>query len=314
MALSISLVSNGLTAPVLSGDVKIEGIDLEPVEAKRVDANTRAMMRGEFDIAEMSLATFVKMREDSVPLIGLPIFTGRRFAEPGMGVRPDVGIEKPEHLKGRRVGLPQFWMTSSVWHRAVLEDFYQVPASEIEWVTVQEERFEDRAPADGSQFDYVEGGSLKDMIAAGDIDAILFPRPIAERFDANIVTCLFPDVAAAQRDFYSRREIYPIMHFVVAQENVLAENPGLAENLERAFRQIRLQYLLDSKRDDNLESPIYGEDFDLARKIFKEDDAWRYGIEANQNVLDWFLDKCQRQGLTKKRMSVDDLFAVGETK
>ncbi len=309
MKLSISLVSNALTAPILSGEVGLNGVELQPTKADRVDANTRAMMRMEYDIAEMSLATFVKMREDGAPLIGLPIFTGRRFAEPGMGVRPGAGIEKPDQLKGKRVGVPQYWMTSSVWHRAVLEEFYNVPASEIDWVTVQDERFDDREPADGSHFDYREGGSLVEMINAGELDAILFPRPIADRFDPKSTRCLFNDVCAAQRAFFGKTKIFPIMHFVVAQEAVLNDNPGLAAKFVALFEDIKDRFIADPDRANRMESPLYGGEFEPSLALFKGD-AWPSGIDANRDVLDWFLDRAQHQGLTKNRLDVDTLFAV----
>ena len=121
MKLSISLVPSALTNPILDGTSRIEGIDLDTHVSKTVDSNSRAMLEGAFDVAEMSLATFVKGRAEGAPLIGLPIFTGRRFLEPGIGIREGAGISEPRELAGRRIGVPQFWMTSSVWHRAVLE-------------------------------------------------------------------------------------------------------------------------------------------------------------------------------------------------
>ena len=307
--LTVSLVPNALTAPLLDGEAGIDGVEIDPVRADRVDANTRAMMRLEFDIAEMSLATYVKLREDGAPLVGLPIFTGRRFCEPGIGVRKGAGIQSPGQLAGRRVGFPQFWMTSSVWHRAVLSAVYGVPAEAVRWVSVQAERFDDRVPAGGVAFEYRLGGSVPAMLEAGELDAVVFPRPVAERFDAAHVACLFAEVAAAQRGFLSRTGLFPIMHFVVAQQPVLSANPGLAEAMLETFEQIKARFLRLPDRASAMESPIFGMGFEDALDDFGGD-AWPYGLEANAAVLAWFLDQAHRQGLTRTRLAPHTLFAA----
>src|ERR687893_111997 len=82
LKLSMSLVPGPLTQPVLAGEVVPRGTDVSVAAGKSVDGNSRQMLNLAFDVAEMSLATFLKAREQGTPLIGLPIFTGRRFLQP----------------------------------------------------------------------------------------------------------------------------------------------------------------------------------------------------------------------------------------
>lgn len=307
--LTVSLVPSGLTNPLLEGELAIENIKIEPIKARSVDSNTRGMLNLDYDIAEMSLATFVKMREDGCPLVGLPIFTGRRFSEPGIGVRIGAGIHSPEQLIGRRVGIPQFWMTSSVWHRAVLSTSYGVPADAVHWVTVQAERFDGPPPADGAEFEYRADDSLARLLEIGELDAVLFPRPVAERFNRGLVECLFGDVVSAQRGNFSQTGLFPIMHFVVVQETVLSANPGLANAVIEAFERSKRRFLSQPDRASHMESPIFGMEFNDALTVFSGD-AWPYGLVENEGVLTWFLDQARRQGLCENRLPLDALFAA----
>src|SRR5215212_5972710 len=111
LKLSMSLVPGPLTQPVLAGEVVPQGVDVSVAAGKSVDGNSRQMLNLAFDVAEMSLATFLKAREQGTPLIGLPIFTGRRFLQPCVLAAASAAVETPADLAGKRVGLPQFWMT-----------------------------------------------------------------------------------------------------------------------------------------------------------------------------------------------------------
>src|ERR1700679_3008857 len=141
MPFSCSLIDSALTQPILSGAVTAPGLDLTFTTAT-VDENRRAMIAGKFDIAEMSMATYVQAREHGLELLALPVFMGRRFLQPCVAFARNSKIGSPSELRGKRIGLPQFWMSSSMWHRGLLEHEYGVPATQVEWVTTQPERLD----------------------------------------------------------------------------------------------------------------------------------------------------------------------------
>ena len=306
MKLTMSLVASALTDPILGGAVKIEGVALDARTAKMVDGNSRAMLELTFDVAEMSLATFVKARDDGVKLIGLPVFTGRRFLESGIGVRPQLGIKDPRQLAGKRLGVPQFWMTSSVWHRAVLSEVYGVPQTAVTWITVQPERFSLAWPA-SLKIEHHEGGSLDAMLQKGGIDAVLFPRAIENHFAPTTAASPFADIVAAQRAFLDQTKVFPIMHFVVMREALHRENPGLARRIVAAFDAAKRDMLRDPESIAARDLPFHGADFQYGRKALG-DDPWPYGIAANRRALDWFLARAHQQGLTRTRLAPKDLF------
>lgn len=117
--ISISLVASPLTRPILDGQAPVAGVAVR-TQAQGVNTNSLEMLDLKYDVAEMSLATFTKAREQGVPLVALPIFPGRRFMQPGATFRASAHLRGLSDLRGKRVGPPQFWMTSSVWHRLLV--------------------------------------------------------------------------------------------------------------------------------------------------------------------------------------------------
>ena len=304
--ISLSLVPSPLTTPLLDGTVKIEGVAVVPHAAKSVDDNSRAMLGGGFDVAEMSLATFSRAKDGGAALTGLPIFPGRRFTQPGIAVRKGSGIASPRDLAGRRVALPQYWLTSSVWHRGVLLHEYGVAPETVEWVTVVAERGEAEFPK-GVRVTPREGAKIPELLASGEVDAALVPRPVTERGYDPAAGPGFADVAAEQRGYLSRTGIFPIMHFIVARTALLDEAPELPRVLRAAFEAAKRSALADQKARQGLELPVHGLDIDAALAVFGGD-AWPYGLARNRTVLDTFFGYAQEQGLVRQKPSVDALF------
>jgi 4,5-dihydroxyphthalate decarboxylase len=286
---TISLVPSPLTTPVLEGRVKVDGVALSTHASQTVDANSRAMLEGKYDVAEMSLATFLKAKDDGAKLIGLPVFSGRRFVQPGVAASKKSGLKDPSQLAGKRVGVPQYWLTSSVWHRGVLQHVHGVMPDKVEWITVVSERGAAAFPK-GIRVTPREGAKIPELLETGEIDAAMVPRP-AEG------SCIFADVVAAQRDYLAKTGIFPIMHFIVMREQVA----DLAPALSRAFGA--------AKQGAEQEAPILGVSAAEGLKSFGGD-AYPYGLGPNRKVLDTFLGYAHEQGLTRKKLALDDLFVA----
>ena len=107
-ALQLSLImgANDRSRPVLDGTVQPDGIELTCTTAHPSEIFWRQLHFQEFDVSEMSLSSLLMaMAHGNRDWVGLPIFTSRRFFHTGQWVRTDSGIEKPEDLKGKRVGV-----------------------------------------------------------------------------------------------------------------------------------------------------------------------------------------------------------------
>ena len=311
--LSMSLVPGPLTQPVLAGEVVPQGTDVAVTAGRSVDGNSRQMLNLAFDVAEMSLATFLKAREQGTPLIGLPIFTGRRFLQPCVLVSARAGLEWPSDLGGKRVGLPQFWMTSSLWHRGILQQQHGVAQDAVAWLTITEERFAGLGtppgvtlrdvPADGSG---PPDRALEELLLAGELDATMTPRPgdaLAARTDR--VRQPYRDLPRVQREYYESTGVFPIMHFVVMREELDAQHPWLAESLCAAFVAAKERAIAAGAGP---EPPIAGSSPRETAAVFG-DDSWPYGLARNRRTLETFVQFATSQGLLQRPVSVDELFA-----
>src|SRR5581483_11485153 len=63
----------------------------------------------------------------------IPVFPSRLFRHSSIYIRADRGIERPEDLLGKVVGVPEYQMTAAVWVRGILQDEYGLRASEVKW-------------------------------------------------------------------------------------------------------------------------------------------------------------------------------------
>lgn len=304
----LSLIPSPLTTPLLDGSIGIEGAEVTPNASKTVDANSRKMLEGEYDVAEMSLATFMGAAGPDSELLGLPVYPGRRFIHGGMLCRPEAGIHHPGDLAGRKVGLPQYWLTSSVWHRGILRDEFGVDTDSIDWVTVSPERGTASYPSD-ARVTFLEGTAYHDLLIEAKTDALLMPRTDLPSLKHPRIVPIFPDVPAAQRRYFAATGIFPIMHFIVMRRELHDREPSLAANIIAAFETAKEGVMSDPARRDQLEAPIEGTSPEEWAGVVGQD-PWKYGLETNRKAIETFLRYAEEEGLVRGHPHIDDLFAA----
>lgn len=297
LKLSASLTPDSLTLPILQKAVSFEGIELSISTETSVDKNSRKMLSGMYDMAEMSFATFIRARMEGKPLIALPIFTGRRFVQPAIYCSPTASIKGLSDLVGKRVGLPQYWMTSSVWHRGILEDYYGVAQDAIYWVTADAERLESLSlPADMNVVHMTTNGGISNLIEKRLVDCVMLPKPLR---DSSGWRNPFDALEKEQIDYYRSTGIFPIMHLVVISTSKIAEAPDLAERIVEGF--------IAAKQLASDHKPIPGLSNRESLALFGRD-PWVYGIEDNWKPISTFLRYAHHQGLTSHIPEPDELF------
>lgn len=303
-SLKISLIDAPLTSPLLSGQVEVDGFGASFTPGKSVDDNSRRMLHGEFDVAEMSLATFLYGYSHSVPIRGLPVFTGRRFLQSAVLCNRASGIQAPEDFVGKKVGLPQFWMTSSVWHRGILQEQHGVAQDAVDWVTFVEERFDDVATPPGVNISHQPGdnGSLETALLANKVDAIMTPGRGRGSIDPNLIRP-YPDVVEAQRAYFQSTQVFPIMHFVVVRQELADEHPSLVPALFSAFVAAKAMAV----RQNGSALPVDGFSPEQSVSLLGAD-PWPYGLHHNLRPLETFLRFARDQGLFSAGLQVEDLF------
>lgn len=300
---SISVIPSFLTSPVLEGQVPVPGVDVDLHPAPSVNENTLAMLDLEFDIGEMSMATFIRARYEGLPLIGLPLFTGRRFIHPAFVYSPRSEVSDPAQLKGKRIGLPQFWMTSSVWGRFLLRQQYGVSVRDASWVTFRAERTATLAFPDGVDVVYERQRTPEEMLASGELEAAV--GATGRGAQAGLVPA-FPDLGAAERAYYAKIPVFPIMHMIVMNERLVSDAPELPVKVCEAFGEAK-RLGLAATPPDSPERTVVGGSAQETEELLG-DDPWKYGIAPNRHVVESLLEDVVDQGLVDRRMAVEELF------
>src|SRR3982751_4186895 len=225
------------------GTVRADGIDLNYLTLP-VEETFFRMMRGrEFDASEMSLSSYsASLHSPKPPFIAIPVFPSRFFRHSCIFVAAKSGIRRPEDLKGKRVGVPEYQMTAPVWIRGILSDEYGVKVTDYEHLSGGEE---EPGRIDKLKIDLppairvrpiAETQTLSRMIADGELDAMVTARaPSTFQTRPNDVKRLFPDYVAAEKDYYRRTKIFPIMHTVVIRRDVYEKHPWVAQSLYKAL-------------------------------------------------------------------------------
>jgi 4,5-dihydroxyphthalate decarboxylase len=319
LTLDLACGDYDIVRPLKDGLVRAEGLEINFITINRPpEVHWRMGVHGEFDAAEMSFGSFVagKGRGD-FPFVGIPAFVYRKFRHSCAYVNVDAGISRPEDQRGRRVGVPEWQMTATVWLRGFIQDDFAVRPRDIHWLTgglESSERKEKVAltlPPEISIENIPSGKNLSDMLVAGEIDALLtaqVPLPYVKR--APQVKRLFEDPRRAETEHFRRTGIFPIMHVMVIREEFYRRHPWLAQSLYKALLESKTHCIEAIYRNDAIHSalPWTAQHAEGVRDLMGKD-FWPYGVEANRNVLETFLRYSVEQGLTPKRLLVEDLFS-----
>ena len=319
LELSVAVGDYDRTRALIDGSVAIDGVDPIYMTLGPEEIFFRAFRAAEFDICELSLSSYtVKTAQNNCPYIAVPAFVSRAFRHTAIYVRTDR-VKKPEDLKGRKVGLPEYQLTANVWARALLEDDYGVKPSDIHWIRggIEEagrpEKLAIKLPPGVRLDNAPDGATISGLLEAGEIDGFIAPRPptLVEKGHSNI-GWLFPDPVAVATDYYKRTGYFPIMHVVGIRRTLAEKHPWLPGAVFKAFEQAKatgLEKLSDTSAT-KVTLPFVEEALKNARTLMGED-YWSYGLEKNRKVLDYFLAQHHAQGLSSRRVSVDELFHPG---
>lgn len=308
-----------IVRPLKDGAVRAEGMEISFITINRPpEVHWRMGVHNEFDAAEMSFGSFVagKARGD-FPFVGIPAFVYRKFRHSCAYVNGNAGIEKPEDLKGRRVGVPEWQMTATVWLRGFLQDDFGVRPRDVYWLTgglESSERKEKVAlalPPEIKIENIPPGKNLSDMLVAGEIDALLtaqVPAPYVKRVPQ--VKRLFANPRQAETEHFRRTGIFPIMHVMVIREEFYKRHPWVAQSLYKALLESKNYCIEAIYRNDAIHSalPWTGPHAEEIRELMGRD-FWPYGVEPNRKTVETFLRYSTEQGLAARMLAVEELFA-----
>ena len=292
--------------------IRPDGIELTYLPLQPAEIFWRMLQYREFDVSEMSLSNYTSLVSGgNSPFIAIPVFPSRVFRHGYFFVNVHKGIARPEDLADRRGGVPEYSMTAAVYMRGLLQHEYGVAPNRIEWVQGRTDRLGRALPPDIRLTQASPGTELGDLLDRGEIDFLMTANnPLSFRRGSPNVRRLFPDYAKAEKDYFRRTRIYPIMHTVVIRREIYDRDPWVAMSLYKAFLRAKdYSFRLISETGSPKASfawlqPLIEEEQSIIGK-----DWYPYGVEANRPTIEALLQYTFEQGLSDRRLSVEELFA-----
>jgi 4,5-dihydroxyphthalate decarboxylase len=322
LTLSIALSDNERTRPLIQGRIQPQGVRLLPTVVHGSEMFWRQLRFGDFDISEMSLSSLlIAVSRGDRRWVALPIFTSRMFFHTLALVRTDRGIETPDDLRGKRVGVPEYQQTAALWGRGILEHEFGVRARDIEWFM---ERGPDKSHGTATGFIAPEGVRLNqipsttnigEMLVSGELDATLLylnNRNLVDRSTIDVsslpyIRPLFIDPQAEMRRYFAKTGIYPINHTLVIKRELYEQHPWLAINLYQAFMAAKKE--VETETRESLTAYFETGLIDPGTQKGLQSDPKAYGLKACRNVIETVTQYSHEQGLTNRRVGIEELFA-----
>ena len=305
------------TRAIKDGTVKVEGCDVTYLPLYPEEIFHRAFKFHEFDISELSFSSYIRtVAAGTSAYIGIPAFVSRIFRHSGIYVRKGAGIERPQDLRGKRIGVPEYQITAVVWMRGLMQHEYGVMPSEIHWRSGGQEQpgRHERTPLKaiaGVDLQPIgDDRTLVGMLKAGELDALFTARAPSSFLNGEPhIVRLFADTRAAEQAYYKKTRLFPIMHLVGIRKILAEKYPWLATSVYKAFCEAKARAMIDLRdvnalmvtlpwleAETNETSAIMGDDF------------WKYGVAENLPEIEALTQYVHEQGLADRRVEVEELF------
>jgi len=328
LELSFASSANERVEPLLDGTIRPEGIDLIPTRSDPSETFWRQLRFAEFDVSEMSLASFLIARARGNDMVAIPVFPSRRFMHTQWSVHADAGIRTPADLVGKRLGVQEYQQTASVWTRGTLEHDFGVTQRSVHWFMERSEELSHGGatgftPPEGISFQRIPPDkSLASMLVDHEIDAAPVHRAFqrgsnvidrstrirAQDRDWSKIRPLFPDRIAEGERFFRAHGFVPPSHAFVIRGDVHRRHRWVAFNLYAAF--VRAKEIAAERLPESLPTALlFGSEYLARTRTTFGDDPFPYGVKANEPMLRTLIAYAHEQGLIPEQPDPRELFA-----
>ena len=292
------------------GEVEPDGIDLTVLtEMDSTTRHWRFIRNRDFDMAETSASSYVVAKDQGQAVTALPVFLHRRFRHGFVFINTTKGIRKPNDLIGRKVGIKSFLVTAGHWMRGILEHEYGVPHKSVEYFAELDEDIEFTPHADLKITRLPHAKSVETMLAEGELDAVIHSsiiKPFAAK-DPRVGR-LFPDFKNEEIAYYKKTGIFPIMHVLGLKQEIVDQHPWVPINMFQAFQRAKAIAMARMANPRIVPLAWYREAWEEQEQILGPD-PWEYGLgDKNRHTIETLAGYSHEQGLTRRRLTADDLF------
>ena len=317
LKLSIATGDYDRVRALVDGQVQVEGCDITYLVMGPEENFFRSLTNHEFDVTELGLSNYVIALSRGInEYVAIPVFLSRIFRHSAIYIRDDAGIAKPADLIGREVGVPVYEMTAALWVRGMLQEEYGIQPSQIEWRTggLEEPGRRSKYPMkfpDNLRIAPVPSDrALSEMLEKGEITALISARAPScfERRSPHIVR-MFPDYRSAEKDYYAKRRLFPIMHMLGLRRSLAEQHPWLPSSLFKAFLQAKQRCLsrISDQAALQVSVPWIMADIEECKALMGED-YWRYGFRENLPELERITRWSFEHGLSDRQLKPEELF------
>jgi len=274
-----------------------------------------------YEVTELGLIPYVSryINDGFRGYVLIPVFPSRTFRHRNIYVHVDSGIEKPEDLRGKRVGTPGYGMSASTWIRGLLLDEYGVKANDFQWIETTKSSDSGALNTGFSQYYFPDDFPLEkgppgvdesELLLSGGCDALITAITPKAYVDGHPkIRRLFPDVKTAEQQYFKKTGLFPIMHVAAVRADAAQENPWLpaaafkmySEAKQIAYENLATTTVLKTTL------PWAMDEYEETVKLMG-DDYWRYGIESNRKELELVMRYTYEQGLVKRQIDFEQLF------
>jgi 4,5-dihydroxyphthalate decarboxylase len=316
LKLSIAIERYDRHFPFYDGTVPVpDGVDLKVLQVGQsvtlrdgTDRHGR-MLKGEFDIAEFSMSSYLMAKARGLPITAIPVFPRRLFSQSQMWVHPDSDFRHPKDLIGRKVALSSFQTTLSLLAKGDMKFYYDVPWERIHWLLTTQEKVKFKVK-EGVKVDFI--GDRQDLgraLEAKAIDAFFLPHPPRSVMSGQTAARrLFTDCPAEELAYYDKVGDYPIMHAVAIRQELVRNAPWVTRAVFDLFN--KAKDIAESYFEDpNWSRLAWGRhDFENERSLFGRD-PWENGFKRNRANVERFIKYSKDQGLIDLACEPETLFA-----
>jgi 4,5-dihydroxyphthalate decarboxylase len=306
------------TRAIQDGRVRVEGCAVTYLPLYPEEIFHRVFRFQEFDVSEISFSSFIRtVAAGASEYVGIPAFVSRIFRHSGIYIRTDAGIGRPEDLRGKRVGVPEYQITAVVWMRGMMQHEYGVLPTEIHWRNGGQEQpgRQERTPLKP-----IPGLDLKPlgpeqtlvaMLKAEELDALFTARaPSSFLAGEPHIARLFANTREAEQAYYRKTRMFPIMHLIGIRKSLVQQYPWLPVSVYKAFCEAKALAMTDLTDVNALMVTLPWLEAETKETMaVMGRDFWSYGVHENMREIEALTQYAYEQGLTDRKVAVEELFA-----
>lgn len=272
------------TAALKSGAVASPRLEFDFADVKLPQNAFKAVVRGEFDVAELAIVTYLQALAWGKPVTMLPTVVMASPPHPCIAYNTARGQLKPADLHGRRVGIRAHSVTTVTWVRGILANDFGVDLDRVNWVSFEDPHVPECVePPNVTRA--AQGKNLLDMLRNGELDAGVVS---AKDVDGDELKSLIPDPQAALARWRVQHGVRPLNHVMVVHHRIAREQPWVGAEVVRLLQQSATSAPPDMPGLASIQS----------------------GIEALRPSLELIIHYAVQQRLIPRGFDVQELFTI----